>query len=86
MIAQARCDPCVHCIHHYEDWRDYRDTGMIDSGCTNEGASDGWEPGKGIPCPGFKPIMVSETLMQQIADEEEYKQYLEDEKDCCEAY
>lgn len=80
MSTQARCDPCVHCIHYYEDDRDYRHTGMIDYGCDAEDLSDDWQPGEGIPCPGFKPVLASEGLMEQLWEEEQYKMYLEDEK------
>lgn len=70
------CDPCVHCTHYYEDYRDWNHTGMVDCGCDCDCEWDG--PDCGVPCPGFRPILASEGLLQQLWDEEEARMWCED--------
>lgn len=86
MNTGPKCDPCVLCANYYEDWRDYRDTGMVDCGCSVPDVSGDWQPEDGVPCPGYRPFLASDGLMEQLWEEEEYRQYLEDEKSRCEDY
>lgn len=75
----AGCDPCGSCANLYAQ-------SVYVGGCgygnrvTEEGCDEDigdWEPGCGSPCPGFKPILASESLMEQIADEEECRFWME---------
>lgn len=82
------CDPCQFCQHCYDD-SDYS-VGYCGYGCTfyedHEGDDDEWEPGCGRKCPGFFPVLASDSLLEQLWNEEQARQYLEDEKALREAY
>ena len=63
-IKEPECDPCRFCRFLYDDSDE--SVGLYAYGCSFlDQASDEdaeWEPGCGRPCPGFKPIPVSEDL------------------------
>ena len=59
------CEPCLHCQHIYDDSDE--SVGMYGYGCEyadNVGLD--WEPGQGVPCPAFKPVLASDGLECQI--------------------
>lgn len=73
------CDPCPYCTNIYDDsdWT----VGLQGYGCRyfDDGGED-WAPEDGRPCPGFRPIPVTEGLMVQLYNEEMAKEYAEGEE------
>ena len=75
-------DPCHHC-QHYGEYYD-GNTGITDCDCDYDyGFHEDF--GK-TPCPGFKPILASNGLFEQLHCEEEERFYRECEKEYKESY
>ena len=72
------CDPCQYCANLYDDSDE--SVGLYGYGCRygDEGGED-WEPGCGHPCPGFRPIPVTEDLNRQLENEYWQREYEEQE-------
>lgn len=66
-------DPCHHC-QHYSEYYD-RHTGITDCDCGS--GYDFHEDFGKVPCPHFAPILPSDWLMWQLADEEEARFWAE---------
>lgn len=63
----CHCDPCRHC-QHFSEYYD-SSTGITDYGCSAERefpVADGEKP-----CKYFRPILASDGLLEQIAEEED---------------
>lgn len=59
------CDPCQFCQNCYDD--SDPSVGLYGLGCDYDFEGyDYWEPDNGTPCPGFKPYLVSESLVYQL--------------------
>lgn len=70
-------DPCHHCQHYSEDYD--RDTGITDCDC---GYEYGFHEEFGItPCPGFKAVLASDGLFEQLFNEEEERFYREEQEE-----
>lgn len=70
-------DPCHYCQHYSETYD--RHTGVTDCDC---GSDYGFHEDFGKkPCPGFRPILASDGLFEQLYYEEEARVYLELERD-----
>ncbi|MBQ7701137.1 MAG: hypothetical protein IJT54_01905 [Candidatus Methanomethylophilaceae archaeon] len=70
------CDPCQFCTHLYDD--SDPSVGLYGYGCDAESE---WEEGQGVPCPSFRPRLVSDDLLDIIANEQECIAYWENERD-----
>lgn len=68
------CDPCRFC-QHYSEYED-RDTGWTDEGCNAPEEFPIFDGGE-KPCRYFKPILASDGLFEQLAEEDEERYYLE---------
>lgn len=66
----ADCNPCAFCVHQWCSFGSYYEP--PDSGCD---ADVDFDPSDNKPCASFKPILVSDSLMQQLSDEYEYEFY-----------
>lgn len=75
----ADCDPCRYCQNIYCQVDHIGDCayGNDVSYCECDADIGDWEPGCGSACPAFKPILASDSLLEQIADEEEYRFWME---------
>ena len=71
------CDPCQFCQYYSVSYD--RDIGW-DYGCACP--EEEFAVCDVKPCPYFKPILPSDGLYQQLADEEEQKFWEEQEKEC----
>lgn len=71
------CNPCQFCANLYDD--SDPSVGLYGYGC--RAADDGRDVFDEVkPCPCFRPIPVSEGLMEQLAYEEEERFWKEQEK------
>ena len=74
-----RCDPCGFCmnlhsqVHHIGGCAYGND--VYEDECDADIGE--WEPGCGSPCPAFMPILTSESLLEEIAYEEECRFWTE---------
>ena len=70
--------PCYHC-QHYGEYMDPH-TGYIEDWCDAPEEFKYYEGGR--PCPHFKPMLASDGLLEQLANEEEARFYqsLEDQE------
>ena len=70
----AGCDPCGFCRNLYTQRHRVGDCAygndVYEDGCDADIGE--WDPGCESPCPAFKPVLASDSLLEQIADEEEY--------------
>lgn len=65
------CDPCQFCANLIPGGYAYEDGWECDE-CRVESEFD---PDEHRPCNDFRPRLVSDDLLQQISDEEEYRFY-----------
>lgn len=67
------CDPCRYC-RHYSEFED-RSTGYLDTGCSAEEEFPIYDGVK--PCPYFRPLLASDGLFDQLAEEGEMRYWLD---------
>ncbi len=73
--------PCYHCQHYGVEYD--RHTGLEDEWCDAPDEFLFYEGRR--PCPHFRPILPSEGLFEQLADEEDARFYQELEEGLQEA-
>ena len=69
------CDPCRLCRYYAESYD--RHTGVTDCGCCVDSQWEGPENGA---CPDFRPRFVSDDLLEQLWNEECYREMMEEEE------
>lgn len=73
-MSQDNCDPCRFC-QHYAEFED-RSTGWVDQSCNAEEEEFPVMNGS-TPCPYFVPFLASDGLFEQLADEQEQREWEE---------